>query len=57
MEWDINPNLLRTELTATPFEIRDGAIDIPDGPGLGWAPPAGECGRMLCRWAAAFGEP
>ena len=36
MEWDINGNPLRTDLTQRPFEIRDGRLSIPDGPSLGW---------------------
>ncbi len=35
-ELDLNPNPLRTGLTAKPFTIEDGAIAIPDRPGLGW---------------------
>jgi L-alanine-DL-glutamate epimerase-like enolase superfamily enzyme len=37
-EWDINRNPLRTELLSPAFEIRDGSIEIPDNPGLGWQP-------------------
>jgi L-alanine-DL-glutamate epimerase-like enolase superfamily enzyme len=36
MEWDINPNPLRTALFKEPFEIKDGIVEIPDGPGIGW---------------------
>ena len=36
MEWDINHNPLRTELFKKPFEIKDGLIQIPDAPGIGW---------------------
>ena len=36
LEWDINANPLRTDLTRQPFEIREGRLSIPDGPGLGW---------------------
>ena len=36
LEWDINANPLRTDLTCQLFEIREGRLSIPDGPGLGW---------------------
>ena len=36
VELDINRNPLRTELFGEPFAIVDGAIQIPDKPGLGW---------------------
>jgi L-alanine-DL-glutamate epimerase-like enolase superfamily enzyme len=36
MEWDANPNPLRTALLKEPFEIEDGCIQIPDAPGIGW---------------------
>ena len=36
VEWAINRNPLRTDLTETPFCIEDGAIEIPRRPGLGW---------------------
>ncbi|MFB3893308.1 MAG: mandelate racemase/muconate lactonizing enzyme family protein [Phycisphaerae bacterium] len=36
LEWDINPNPLRTDLFTRPMEIRDGRIEIPPGAGLGW---------------------
>ena len=39
VEWDINKNPLRTELCAEPFEIVDGAIALPDRPGIGWSVP------------------
>ena len=37
MEWDINPNPLRTALFKEPFEIKDGIVEIPDRPGIGWS--------------------
>ena len=37
MEWDINRNPLRTEQFKEPFEIKDGVIEIPDRPGIGWS--------------------
>ena len=37
MEWEINPNPLRTALFKEPFEIKDGIVEIPDGPGIGWS--------------------
>ena len=40
LEWDINANPLRTAFYDEPFAIRDGMIDIPDTPGLGWHPRA-----------------
>ena len=36
MEWDVNPNPLRTRLFKENFELRDGSIEIPDAPGIGW---------------------
>ena len=36
VEWDINRNPLRTAMFEEPFEIQDGAIEIPNEPGLGW---------------------
>jgi len=36
MEWDVNPNPLRTKLFKEPFEINDGIVEIPDEPGIGW---------------------
>ncbi|MFQ6044007.1 MAG: mandelate racemase/muconate lactonizing enzyme family protein [Candidatus Poribacteria bacterium] len=36
MEWDINANPLRTALFKEPFEIKDGVVEIPYGPGIGW---------------------
>ena len=36
LEWDINANPLRTDLTHRPFEIQDGRLAVPDIPGLGW---------------------
>ena len=35
-EWDINRNPLRTDFLSPAFDIRDGCIEIPDKPGLGW---------------------
>ena len=36
MEWDINPNPLRTALFEEPFEIENGLIQIRSTPGIGW---------------------
>lgn len=36
MELDANPNPLRTGLFKEPMIIQDGAIAIPDKPGIGW---------------------
>ena len=36
-EWDINRNPLRTTLFKEPFEIKDGTVEIPDRPGIGWS--------------------
>lgn len=36
LEWDINPNPLRTTLFSEPFRIRDGFLEMSDAPGLGW---------------------
>lgn len=35
-EMDINRNALRTDVLDEPFEVEDGAIRLPDRPGLGW---------------------
>lgn len=35
LEYDATENPLRTELLAEPLELRDGAIRVPSGPGLG----------------------
>lgn len=37
VEWDINPNSLRTSFFKEPFEIDDGVVSIPDRPGIGWS--------------------
>lgn len=36
VEWDINPNPLRTDLLGPEFMIRNGRVKIPNEPGLGW---------------------
>ncbi|MFH1085009.1 MAG: mandelate racemase/muconate lactonizing enzyme family protein [Chloroflexota bacterium] len=36
VEWDINANPLRTDLCEPPFRIEEGAIALPERPGLGW---------------------
>jgi len=36
MEWDANPNPLRTALFKEPFDIENGFIQIPNAPGIGW---------------------
>lgn len=35
VELDVRDNPLRSSLTTEPFSVKDGAITIPDGPGLG----------------------
>lgn len=35
LEWDANPNPLRTDLLATPIEPAAGKVRVPDAPGLG----------------------
>ena len=35
MEFDRTPNVIREELCRTPFEQKDGFIEVPKGPGLG----------------------
>ncbi|MQY02683.1 mandelate racemase/muconate lactonizing enzyme family protein [Actinomadura macrotermitis] len=35
VEFDVRDNRLRTDLTTVPFQVRDGALAVPDGPGLG----------------------
>jgi L-alanine-DL-glutamate epimerase-like enolase superfamily enzyme len=37
VEWDINENPLRTAFFQEPFQIRDGTVEIPASPGLGWS--------------------
>ena len=37
MEWDVNSNLLRTALCKESFEIKDGVVEIPSRPGIGWS--------------------
>ena len=46
LEWDINANPLRTDLTNPPFEIRAGCVAIPTTPGLGWPVAARELQRF-----------
>ncbi len=36
LEWDVNPNPLRTSLTSEPFDIRDGVFRMSGEPGMGW---------------------
>jgi D-galactarolactone cycloisomerase len=36
VEWDINPNPLRTDLLGPDFVISNGRMRIPNEPGLGW---------------------
>ena len=36
LEWDINPNPLRTSLFREPFRIADGFFKVSDEPGIGW---------------------
>lgn len=35
LELDVMENGLRTDLSPTPFELKDGMVAIPDAPGLG----------------------
>ena len=35
LEHDVGENPMRSDLLRTPLVIRDGWMDIPDGPGLG----------------------
>ncbi len=35
VEWDVNPNPLRDDLAAGGWEVRDGHVRLPSGPGLG----------------------
>jgi L-alanine-DL-glutamate epimerase-like enolase superfamily enzyme len=35
VEWDANPNALRDELLVDGFDVRDGTVAVPAGPGLG----------------------
>ncbi len=35
LEWDANPNPLRTEVLEEPIVPREGKVQVPDGPGLG----------------------
>lgn len=49
MEWDINTNPLRTELMKPAFDIRDGRIELPDAPGLGWQLDPAAIERFLVR--------
>lgn len=35
VEFDRNPNALRDELAETPFLLKDGKLEVPQGPGLG----------------------
>ncbi len=36
LEWDINPNPLRTHLFRDAFSIKDGKLRISEEPGIGW---------------------
>jgi L-alanine-DL-glutamate epimerase-like enolase superfamily enzyme len=36
LEWDINPNPLRTSLFNEPFRIEDGFFILNETPGIGW---------------------
>jgi L-alanine-DL-glutamate epimerase-like enolase superfamily enzyme len=35
LEWDQNPNALRSELFQEPLEVKDGLVRLPERPGLG----------------------
>ena len=37
LEWDQNPNALRSELFEEPLEVKDGLVRLPERPGLGVA--------------------
>ena len=50
LEWDINPNPLRTGLFKEPFEYTDGFLKITERPGIGWSLNE----KMLSEWT--FGE-
>lgn len=45
LEVDVNDNPLQTQLTAPFPAIVDGAVSLPDGPGLGVVPDAGAIAR------------
>jgi len=47
MELDVNRNPLRTGLFRKTFDIRDGAIQIPDAPGIGWELDFEVIGKLL----------
>ena len=36
LEWDINPNPLRTSFFTGPLRAVDGMLTLPDAPGIGW---------------------
>ena len=36
LEWDINPNPLRTSLFSEPFTMADGGLELSGNPGIGW---------------------
>jgi D-galactarolactone cycloisomerase len=35
LEYDVGENPIRTDLADPPFQVRQGCVDIPTGPGLG----------------------
>jgi len=45
VEWDINPNPLRTQTMRPGFEIRGGKIEVPRQAGLAWEVDAGAMER------------
>jgi len=36
LEWDVNPNPLRTSCFTEPFVADNGVLRLPDAPGIGW---------------------
>jgi len=47
LEWDINPNPMRTSLFSEPWIIEDGYLNLNNSPGIGWGIPRG----ILEKWA------
>ena len=38
VEWDINPNPMRTNFFSVPFTIKEGCLELTSQPGIGWQP-------------------
>jgi L-alanine-DL-glutamate epimerase-like enolase superfamily enzyme len=36
VEWDINPNPMRTSFFSEPFTIKEGYLELTSQPGIGW---------------------